>query len=123
MINSPSPKANHPPDKPSHIAAPQPISGLGLASMILGIMSFTGPGLILGVPAIVMAAIDLKRSTPSRGFALTGLITGIISTVISLLIIALVVFFSVWAYNHPEEFDQYYQDTPQTEPRFKSSEL
>jgi hypothetical protein len=123
MIDSPSPQANHPPDKPGHVAVSQPTSGLGLASMILGIVSFTGPGLILGIPAIIMAAIDLKKKTPSRGFALTGLITGIISTVISLLVVGLVIFFSVWAYNHPEDFDDYYQDTPQTEHQFKSSEL
>jgi len=123
MTKSPLPKTNHPPNKSSHVAAPQPVSGLGIASMILGIISFTGPGLILGIPAIIMAAIDLKKNTASRGFALTGLITGIISTVISLLIIALVIFFSVWAYNHPEDFDEYYQESPQTEQHFKSSEL
>ena len=103
-------------------AAPQP-SSLGLASMILGIVSFTGSGLLLGIPAIIMAAIDLKRQPVNRGFAITGLVTGIISTVVSLLVITLVVFFSIWSYQHPEDFQNYYNDTPQQTRPFKSSEL
>jgi hypothetical protein len=103
--------------------APQP-SSLGLASMILGIVSFTGPGLLLGIPAIIMAAIDLKKQPANRGFAITGLVTGIISTVLSILVIALVVFFSIWSYQHPEDFQNYYNDTPQQQVHpFKSSEL
>lgn len=98
-------------------------STLGLASMILGIVSFTGPGLLLGIPAIVMAAIDLKKNTQNRGFAITGLVTGIISTVLSILVIALVVFLSVWSYQHPEDFQNYYNETPQTTPPFRSSQL
>jgi hypothetical protein len=101
----------------------QPVSSLGLASMILGIVSFTGPGLLLGIPAIIMAAIDLRRQRVNRGFAITGLITGIISTVLSLLVITLVVFLSIWSYQHPEDFQNYYNDTPPPTQPFKSSEL
>jgi hypothetical protein len=97
-------------------------STLGLASMILGIVSFTGPGLLLGIPAIIMAAIDLKKKPINRGFAITGLVTGIISTVLSVLVIALVVFLSIWSYQHPEDFENYYNDTPPVH-QFKSSEL
>src|SRR5258705_5745519 len=52
---------------PKQAPAPQP-SSLGLASMILGIVSFTGPGFLLGIPAIIMAAIDLKKQPANRGF-------------------------------------------------------
>jgi len=117
------PKANHPADKSGHVAATEPVSGLGMASMILGIVSFTGPGLILGIPAIVMAAIDLKNKTPSRGFAITGLVTGIISTILSLMVIAIVIIFSIWSYNNPEEFQDFYDDTPPHTQQFESSHI
>jgi hypothetical protein len=117
------PKADHSPDKSDHVAVTQPVSGLGMASMILGIVSFTGPGLILGIPAIVMAAIDLKNKTPSRGFAITGLVTGIISTILSLMVIAVVIIFSIWSYNNPEDFQDYYNDTPPQTQQFESSHI
>jgi len=120
---SQSSAATEPATTPEQPAHPQsPVSSLGLASMILGIVSFAGPGLLLGIPAIIMAAIDLKKQTPNRGFAITGLVTGIISTVLSVLVIALVVFLSIWSYQHPEDFENYYNDTPPAH-QFKSSEL
>ncbi len=115
------PEPNHPTDKSDQIAAPQPVSGLGMASMILGIVSFTGPGLILGIPAIIMATIDLKDKTPSRGFAITGLVTGIVSTILSLLVIALVIIFSIWSYDNPDEFQDFYNETPPQTRQFESS--
>jgi uncharacterized membrane protein len=123
MTDPQTPKANHPPDKPDQVAAPQAMSGLGITSMVLGIVSFTGPGLVLGVPAIIMAAIELKRHTPNREFAITGLVTGIISTVFSLLVIAIVVIFSIWSYNNPEGFQNFYNDTPPQTQQFESSHL
>lgn len=123
MTQPTTPEANHPPDKSDHTDAPRPISGLGMASMILGIVSFTGPGLILGIPAIVMAAIDLKNKTPSRGFAITGLVTGIISTILSLLVIAVVIIFSIWSYQNPEEFQDFYNDPPAPAQQFESSQI
>jgi hypothetical protein len=126
MTEKTSPETTDEPAPSSEPAAAptQPVSSLGLASMILGIVSFTGPGLLLGIPAIIMAAIDLKRQRVNRGFAITGLVTGIISTILSLLVIALVIFLSVWSYQHPEDFQNYYNDTPpSTTHPFKSSEL
>lgn len=117
------PTTAEPAPQPQTQAPAAQASTLGLASMILGIVSFTGPGLLLGVPAIIMAAIDLKKNTLNRGFAITGLVTGIISTVLSLLVIALVVFLSIWSYQHPEDFQNYYDETPQTAPPFRSSQL
>lgn len=122
---TPPETTNEPAPSSEPVAAPtQPVSSLGLASMILGIVSFTGPGLLLGIPAIIMAAIDLKRQRVNRGFAITGLVTGIISTILSLLVIALVIFLSIWSYQHPEDFQNYYNDTPPAQPLpFRSSEL
>lgn len=125
MTEETKPQASEEPantPEPTSTPAPQ-VSTLGLASMILGIVSFTGPGLLLGIPAIIMAAIDLKKNSVNRGFAITGLVTGIISTILSLLVIAAVVFFSIWSYQHPEDFQDYYNDTPQTTHPYKSSQL
>lgn len=69
-------------------------SSVALLSMILGIISLLGPGLLLGIPAIVMAIIALKRNERDRGFSITGLVTGIISTVVSLLIFLALLFFA-----------------------------
>lgn len=65
----------------------QPESGLAIASLVLGVVSMTGPGLLLGIPAIITGAMALKRKLGGRGLALAGLITGIISTVLSVLFI------------------------------------
>ena len=124
MPMPPISNTNHPPNESEAVATPQPMSGLGMASMILGIVAFTGPGLVLGIPAIVMAAIDLKNKTPSRGFAITGLVTGIISTVLSLLVIAIVIIFSIWSYNNPQEFQDFYNEDTQTPAqKFESSHI
>ncbi|MBQ7643006.1 MAG: DUF4190 domain-containing protein [Clostridia bacterium] len=64
-------------------------TGFGIASMIIGILSmlscccvagYVPFGAILGVVAIVFAAISLKSGT--NGFAVAGLVTGIIGVVI-----------------------------------------
>src|SRR5688572_22019624 len=122
MTQPTTPEAKHVPETSDHTNAPQPMSSLGMASMILGVVSFTGPGLILGIPAIVMAAIDLKNKTPSRGFAITGLVTGIISTILSLLVIAVVVLFSIWSYQNPQEFQDFYNEPPAPTQQFESSQ-
>jgi hypothetical protein len=68
-------------------SAPQQESGLAIASLVLGVVSMTGPGLLLGIPAIITGAMALKRKLGGRNLALAGLITGIISTVLSVLFI------------------------------------
>ncbi len=92
---------------------------LGIMSMVFGVVSLTGPGLLLGIPAIIMGAIALKRSQSERGLSLTGIITGAISTLISLLFIGLVIFGLIWGINHPEYLEN---ERPRPEYRLESSE-
>jgi hypothetical protein len=99
------PKNQSPPAHVSPKAAAQtPSSGGALAviSMMLGVISLTGPGFLLGIPAIVLAGIALKRHEGERALSITGLVTGIISTTVSLLLIALLASAIVWGTAHPE---------------------
>ena len=79
-------------------------SGLSVASLVLGIISLTGPGLLLGIPAIIMGAISLKKQQTGRGLSIAGIVTGALSTFVSLIVIALVIFFFIYSAQHPEEF-------------------
>lgn len=89
-----------------HVAVtqkPQEDSNLAIVSMVLGVVSMTGPGLLLGIPAIITASIALKKKLAGRGLAIAGLVTGIISTVLSLLFFAFMAFLIMWSVAHPEE--------------------
>lgn len=70
---------------------------LAALSTVFGIVSLLGPGLLLGIPAIVLAGISLKRDAPGRGLSIAGLVMGIISTVLSLLFIAFIILIFIWA--------------------------
>jgi hypothetical protein len=83
------------------VAPKQEDNSLAIISMVLGIVSLTGPGLILGIPAIVTAIIALKKKLAGRGLAITGLITGIVSTIISLLFCLFMAFLIIWSIAHP----------------------
>ena len=90
-LETPSTEPVHPP-----VVSPQPSSGLPVASMVLGILSLIGFGPILGIPAIVLGIVGLKKSPNERGLSWAGIITGAISTIIATLVtlalIALIVF-------------------------------
>lgn len=89
-------------------------SSLAITAMVLGVVSLTGPGLILGIPAIILAIIALKKNAAGRGLSITGLITGIVSTVFSLLFIAFLIFMLIVSANTPEadqSHDGDYRDT------------
>lgn len=81
-------------------------SALAIISAVLGIMSLTGPGLLLGIPAIITGAIALKKKQGERGLSITGLVTGIISTVISLLVIVGLVLLFIFAASRGGELRQ-----------------
>jgi len=107
-------------------AAPPQDTSLSTIAMVLGVVSLTGPGLVFGIPAIILAAIALKKKQPNRGMSLTGLITGIISTVVSLIFIVIMIFAFIWAINHPDEMDRYDRMDNRghsTEQQFDSSRL
>jgi len=92
--------------RPQPQAQAQPDSGLSIVSMILGITSLTGPGLLLGIPAIITGSIALKKNLGGRGLSITGLVTGIISTVLSILFLTFIAFLIVWGVNRPGDFEQ-----------------
>ncbi len=71
--------------------------------MVLGVVSLTGPGLLFGIPAIILATIALKKDQGERGLSITGLVTGIISTVLSVLFIIGFILLFVWGSTLPEE--------------------
>ncbi len=73
---------------------------MALVSMILGLISMLGFGLLTGIPAIILGAMALKNKQGERGFSITGIVTGAISTFFSLLfIIFLIIIFIVAAAN------------------------
>jgi O-antigen/teichoic acid export membrane protein len=84
----------------------QPDNGLAIVALVLGVVSLTGPGLLLGIPAIIIASIALKRGQGNRGLSLTGLITGIVSTVLSVLFITFILFMVMWGIAHSQDFEQ-----------------
>ena len=82
---------------------------LAVLAIVFGVVSLLGPGLLLGIPAIIIAGIALKKDAPGRGLSIAGLVTGIISTVLSLLFIAFIAMIIAWSVNHPDTFyDEYY---------------
>lgn len=72
-------------------------SGLSVVSLVMGILSLTGFGLILGIPAIITGVMALRRSAADRGLSWAGIITGSISTAISLLLLILFIIFIIVA--------------------------
>lgn len=112
-------------DTIEHVAtapAPQGSNIYAVLALVFGLVSLTGFGFILGVPAIILASISLKRGLPEKGLSITGLVTGIVSTVFSLLFLVLVILAFIWGANHPEELQQGPADRrPNTEQRFESS--
>lgn len=85
---------------------------IAVLSIIFGVVSLFGPGLVLGIPAIILASIALKKHAPGRGLSIAGLVTGIISTVLSFLFIAFILLLFSWAINSPDSF---YDDYPHYE--------
>jgi hypothetical protein len=96
-------------------------NGFSVASLILGILSLLGFGLLTGIPAIILGGIALKRKQPEHGMSLAGVITGSIGTLFSLLLIAfLIAIFTIGNdseyYNEPSpSYDGY--STPIENPR------
>lgn len=80
-------------------------NGLGIASMVLGTISLSGFGFLLGIPAIVLAIIALKKKAGNRGLSIAGLVTGIVSTVLSLLFLAFVILMIIISANEPTDTD------------------
>lgn len=81
---------------------------MAIASMVLGIVSIVGfVGLFLGIPAIILGIIALKKGVGERGMSIAGIITGSISTFFSLLFIAFMIFVFVMAANEERNSDSW----------------
>ncbi|MCC3375014.1 DUF4190 domain-containing protein [Cohnella sp. REN36] len=95
----PYPYPPYPPYPP--YAPPAKTNSKSIVAMILGIMSIVVPyvGLIIGIVAIVFAALsfkELKRTgEQGRGMAVAGLVCGIIGTTIySLILLFIIILFA-----------------------------
>jgi hypothetical protein len=112
-----------PPQPTTPAAQAQPANNsLATISLVLGIISLTGPGLILGIPAIITGAIALKKKQGERGLSITGLVTGIVSTVVSLLILIGLVLLFIFAAANPGEFRRDHSPAhPSEQSRFEEN--
>ena len=81
--------------------APAKSNGLGIAALVLGILSipaafFVGIGIVFGLLAIIFGIIGLRRvkarRADNKGMAIAGLITGVIGALLSIVVIGLLVF-------------------------------
>jgi len=76
-------------------------SGLAICSLVLGILSLVGLGLLSGIPAVIcghMAQSRIKRSAGALGggdLAVAGLIIGYVGTVVVSLVIVVLFFIPV----------------------------
>jgi len=109
---------------PAQVTPQQPVtpthqqsSGLAIASMILGIVSIVSfMGFFLGVPAIILGIIALRKKAGEKSMSIVGIVTGAFSTLMSILIIGIF----IWAaYSSSHSLDST-NDNPssdwQTEP-------
>src|SRR5262249_1229330 len=73
--------------------APPPTDGKATPGLVLGILSWVGPGLVAGVPAIILGHMSRSAIRKSMGrlkgdgMALAGLVLGYVSTVLSILLL------------------------------------
>lgn len=96
--------------------APQKSNGLGIASLVLGILSLPGafflgvPGIVLGLLAIILGIVALRRvkarRADNRGMPIGGIVTGAIGLVLGAIILAAAVFFVTTAETCIDDFSQ-----------------
>jgi len=93
-------------------------NSLSIISVVLGTVSLLGPGLLLGIPAIIVGAIALKKQQGERGVSITGIATGAVSTLFSLIIIGFIIWGIIWGINNPEEMHDRRDMQMQQQERF-----
>ena len=67
-------------------------SSIPIIALVLGVTSLVGFMWFLGIPAIILGIIGLRRYQENRGLSIAGLVSGIIST---LLLVCATLFFIV----------------------------
>ncbi|MCZ2815817.1 DUF4190 domain-containing protein [Modestobacter sp. VKM Ac-2984] len=102
--------------QPGGYGAPQKSNGLGIASLVLGLLSLPGafflgvPGVVLGSLAIILGIVALRRvkarRADNRGMPIAGIVTGAIGLVLGAIILAATVFFVTTAESCTDEFSQ-----------------
>ncbi len=70
------------PAVPAPRATTNSSTSVPLIAMVLGVVSLSTFIWFLGIPAIIMGIIALKKYPENRGYSITGLVTGIISTLL-----------------------------------------
>ena len=91
----------HPVQPPKDVKASPQSSGRATATLICGILAITCTGLVTGIPAIILGAMELKAikagRSPEIGGSITklGLILGAVGTLLSIL--ALLAFIAIVA--------------------------
>lgn len=92
---------NQAPTSYGYEAAPaQQNNGVALAAMIVGILSLPGllflfPGLVLGVIALILGIVGVKKANSivgpdsRKGMAISGIVMGAIATILSVLMIVI----------------------------------
>lgn len=89
----------------------RPRNGLGIAALVLGILSiltsiFFGFGMVFAIPAIVLGVLGRgrakRREATNAGVATAGLITGVIGALLSALVIALTIAGANFLFNTEE---------------------
>jgi hypothetical protein len=87
-----SPSGWTPPPPPQPFAAGQgQANGLAIGSLVCGALSILCLGFLLGIPAIIMGFMQLKKISADpanyggKGLAIGGIVTGAIGTLLSLL--------------------------------------
>lgn len=103
--------------------APQPRASttLGVISLVLGIIAFLtgwvpGLGLVLGVAAIVLGSVSLRKRR-AKGFSITGIILGSIATLVSIgVTIFLVVGLANWEATRSAPLEEIPEPAPTAEP-------
>lgn len=89
---------------PGGAPPPPPRSnGLAIGSLIAGIVSIPAmccggwPGLIIGIAALILGVLGLRKARTGlagqRGLAITGIVLGLIGTILSIIMLALVASF------------------------------
>ena len=95
-----------------------PASSVPIIAMILGVVSLVTFTWFLGIPAIILGIIGLRKYQENRGFSITGLITGIISTVLlvlAVLFFIVVLMLAVLQADHLGPQDESDRRSPQSE--------
>ncbi|MET0980120.1 MAG: DUF4190 domain-containing protein [Candidatus Saccharimonadales bacterium] len=95
-------------------AAPTDGNGLAIASLILGVVSFSGFFIFTGIPAIITGVMSLRRGQKERAMSIAGIILGSIATLLSLLFVLFAIVLIIIGVNTgdiPHVDGMYYEGT------------